>query len=277
MTDLRVSGGFVLGAFEGLASDVRVLSGHALVATQAVSDAVRAYQSYVLTAATFEQNVKVYQSYVLVAIKGRTVDPRIRTWTFTLDGKDFYVLRIGETETLIYDVAAEQWYVWGSGDTDLWTAYQGCNWLGCDALAYTYGSNVIVGDDVNGALYFLDPENSYDDDPDTGSADPRQFLRTITGQYPVRGYKREPCYGVQVYGSLGEMADVTLTAVTLSTSDDGGNSYTSRGTVTVSNTDYGARAEWRSLGSMSTPGRLFKLTDYGTLHRVDGMELREAS
>lgn len=217
--------------------------------------------------------VRVPQAHVLAAVLGRVSDPKIRAWTFTLDGHDFYVLRLGNDETLIYDRLSEQWYNWGSDTSDLWRAYTGQNWEGGqDFLARNYGSNILVGDDGNGALYFLDPRRFVDDDALEGAEIPRTFLRRITGQQPTRSVDFVDDFGVQLIGSIGDMDDPTLTAITLYTSDDQGETYDDQGTITVDNGEFNARVEWRSLGSYNAPGRLYRIDDVGALQRVDYLD-----
>ena len=215
----------------------------------------------------------ISQAWVTVVARGRIDDPQVRAWTFTLDGHDFYVLRLGNIETLVYDFATEQWYVYGSHASNIWRPYTGINWQGGNVVSAPFGSNVIVGDDGNGALYFLDPEGSFDDDALLGADTPREFDREVYGQVATRSFDSIPCYGVQLMGSIGEMAEASLTTVTLYTSDDQGHTYDSQGTVTVPNAGYDIRVEWWSLGSFSAPGRLFKITDTGTLHRIDYLEM----
>jgi hypothetical protein len=76
-------------------------------------------------------------------------------------------------------------------------------------------------------------------------------------------------------GSIGEMTEAALTTVTLYTSDDQGNTYDSQGAVAIPNAGYDTRVEWWSLGQFSAPGRLFKITDIGALHRIDYLEMIE--
>ncbi len=267
MTDVQATQAFVLAAVT-TGADVRVSKAYVLAATQFPSEEVRASQAFVNAAVFYGNRVQVVQAYVLAAIRGRVYDPRIRAWTFTLDGHDYYVLRLGTASTLVYDTNSEQWYIWGSRDSDLWSAYNGINWVGAG-----YSSNVIVGDDINGSIYQLDPDYDFDDDRLVGNENPRQFLRQITGQIIKRGYDAAPCFEVQLLGSIGDMANTDLTAVTLATSDDSGHTYDDQGTVTLDNADYTARASWLSLGSIVAPGRLFRISDYGALKRIDSLEM----
>lgn len=215
------------------------------------------------------------QAYVTVVCRGRVDNPQIRAWTYTLDGHDYYVLRLGNTETLVFDLTTEQVAVFGSHETDLWRAYTGQNWQGGNYQARDLGSSVLVGDDGNGALYFLNTDRSYDDDAVEGGARLRDFPRVVTGQITTRSFDAVPCYGVQLGGSIGKATDAALTAITLFTSDDQGVTYDEHDTITVPNSDYDARVEWWSLGSIFSPGRLFKVRDSGALNRIDFLEMIE--
>ncbi len=219
--------------------------------------------------------VETSQLFITMIACGRTDDPQVRVWTFTLDGHDFYVIRLGTAETLVYDLYADQWYVWASGTGNIWNVYTGINWQGGSIFAQSFGTNIIVGSDANGSLFFLDPDNSYDDDTVEGAARPREFQRELTGQVATRSIDLIPCFGVQLMGSVGEMEESGLTAVTLLTSDDQGNTYDSQGTLEIANQDFDARVDWRSLGSFGAPGRLFKIQDTGVLHRIDFLEMLE--
>lgn len=252
----------------------------------ASEDGVQASQGYVLAAGIYpaefvdasqvilnavieaDMDVQVSQAFVLVAARGRITDPSLKAWTFTLDGHDYYVLRLGQSETLIYDTHSEQWYTWGSGTSPTWRAYTGWNWT-ANVNAPT---TVYVGDDGNGTVYYLDAEKDVDDDALVGIDEPRPFLRAITGQVLSKSYNRTPCFSVSLIGSIGVPA---LSGVTLYTSDDRGNTYIDQGTVTISPDDWNARVDWGSLGSFSLPGRLFKIEDEGAFRRIDSLEMDE--
>jgi len=208
---------------------------------------------------------------VMAILRGRVDDPKVRVWTYTLDGHDFYVIRLGNIETLVYDTHSEQWSVFGDEGNDLWKAYQGINWLGSEQLAHLHGSNIVVGDDSNGSLYFLNPEQYTDDHRVDGADNPQTFQRIFQGQLNKRGYDYERCFAVELLGSIGQMDNPLLTDIALTYSDDRGNTYVDAGTVTVANGDLGARVDWRSLGSFTAPGRIFKITDTGGFFRIDSL------
>lgn len=253
-------------------TDIRASQAIVLAAGNYSAENVAASQAQVLAAVggAGGMDIRASQSLVLVAALGRVSDPRVRAWPFTLDEHSFYVLRLGNSETLLYEETMEDWYVWGSGESDLWRAYTGCNWLGGRRVSGF--SNIVVGDDGNGALYFLAPDHDYDDDALLGDASPRSFTRVITGQLHLKGYDSVPCYGVQLLGSIGETVDDGLT-VNLSISDDRGYSYVDMGDLTVGAEDYVARLNWQSLGSMTAPGRLFRVSDAGMLRRIDSLTM----
>lgn len=212
---------------------------------------------------------------VRTIVRGRIGSPRLRAWTFTLDGHDFYVLRLGDTLTLVYDVYSEQWMDWTSFEKDFWRPNIGTNWTGGDGLAPTYGSNVVAGDDTFGLLWFLDPEQPYDEAPDPLAPVQETYFERITmGQVPVRGREVAPCYAVWLTGDMGDPAYVGA-GVTLQISDDGGNSFYDAGTVNVTLGTFQPEVSWYSLGQITAPGRLFKIIDDGAMSRIDSMEMND--
>jgi hypothetical protein len=217
---------------------------------------------------------RVSQMRVFAVAKGRVTDPIIRVWTFTLDGHDFYVIRLPQ-ETLVYDLHSEQWYTWGTDDTETWRASDGINWIGGTNNAATYGSNVIVGDDTNGSLYWLNPMEDLDEGPidaPDGSRVKYTFERTAYGQFSTRSYDVTPCWSLKLMGSTGEYYSEPST-VNLATSDDWGHTYKNWGDKTTPVSDYTVRVDWRSLGSIKAPGRIFRITDHGALKRIDSLEM----
>lgn len=273
---IEASQGFVFSVTGGATPSVEITQAFVTAIANFPTESVEVSQAFnLVVTGGATSDIEVSQAFIMVVVRGRVEDPAVRAWTFTLDGHDFYVLRLGNIETLVYDFHAEQWYVYGSHDTDIWRAFTGINWQGGNYLSQPYGTNIVVGDDGNGALYFLNTDQSYDDDAREGESVLREFTREVYGQVPTRSFDAIPCYGVQLMGSIGEMTEAALTTVTLYTSDDQGNTYDSQGAVTIPNAGYDTRVEWWSLGQFTAPGRLFKVTDRGTLHRIDYLEMIE--
>jgi hypothetical protein len=179
-------------------------------------------------------------------------------------------LRLGNAETLIYDFATEQWSVWSTAEEVYWSVYTGTNWVGGNTYTSSYGSNIIVGSDSNGSLFFLDP-NKPSDDAVIDEREPAPFVRRVTGQIPIRGYDYARVFEVQLLGSIGQLDADATTGFELLYSDDRGDTYTSAGTVETVDGDYTIRGSWRSLGSFTSPGRLFRIEDTGALKRIDSL------
>jgi hypothetical protein len=215
----------------------------------------------------------------VVVCRGRTAQPNLVAWTFTLDGHDFYALRMGDDTTLIYDANTQQWAEWGEdlpvgdGTTNTnarWVLSTGLNWQGIGALAYEVGTDIVAGDDTFGAVYVFDATDDEDYSSYSGSTAP--FTRVVQGQLTMAGRDSIPIWGVQLSGSVGEQWTGDLINVELQSSDDMGNSYFSHGINTVSQGAYDFRLDWNSLGMMNNPGRLFKVIDNGAMVRVDALD-----
>lgn len=206
---------------------------------------------------------------------------RILTWTFSLDDHDFLVIQLADT-TLVHDFLTGKWHTWGSGiSSDGWQTVLGQNWnADLGAIMPDLGgfaqSNVVCGDGETGALYFLDPELPEDYSPEGAANQP--FSRVITGQLVMRGHSYVSCPAVEITGSTGDsVAGLTDGSVSLLVSDNKGHSYWSAGSITPDVGVFDVTLSWRSLGSFTGPGRMFRITDYGALERVDGMDIPDGS
>jgi hypothetical protein len=222
-------------------------------------------------------NISVAQAELFAAVRGRAANPRVRAWTFTLDGHDFYVLRLGDRETLVYDMSTEQWVNWDSGTSPFWRPNTGFSWIGGQALAHQYGSNIVAGDDTWGLLWLLDPDQPFDDHPDyINPTQELSFNRVVMGQFPDRGRGATPCYVIFLTGdNYGITADDFVPGVTLEYSDDGGKTYDDAGTIALTVGNENQSYEWYSLGQIDAPGRLFKITDNGVFTRIDDMKMND--
>lgn len=196
----------------------------------------------------------------------------LRVWTYSLDGHDFYVLRLGPSETLVYDLTTQQWSSWKSPSRNNWRAHIGSNWLGMstDTFNRGFGSDVVAGDDVTGVLWVLDPNTGLDDTTTTGSL---PFTRMVIGGVSLSGRDTVPCGAVELTASVGHPALIGAT-ITLRTSDDKGHTYNNHGNVTATAGSYDQVIEWRALGLIKAPGRLFELSDNGAAVRINSLDMR---
>lgn len=295
--EIRTTQGAVLATVTRSTDEIRVTEFDALVAINFPTPFLRTSLAPVLVSATSQmpirtswlhtlvaaangEEIRTDQAAVLVAVRGRVQNPKLRVWTFTLDGHDFYVLRLGTILTLVYDDYSEQWMDWDAFALEYWPVNIGINWVGgvglLDDEGESYGSNVLVGDDTLGLLWFLDPNQPFDESFD-GPLDPepaKYFPRVLQGQVPIVGRQVLPCYAAWLTTDMGDPA-YDGAAVTLEISDDAGKSYDDMGAVVVNLGTDKPELAWYSLGQIEAPGRLFRITDDGAVARIDGMEMND--
>lgn len=238
----------------------------------------QAAQAAIVADVKKEVTAEVSQARMLVHCRGRVADPKLRVWTFTLDGHDFFVLRLGDDSTLLYDLYSEQWIEWDSKQSGAWRPTVGMTWIGAAALSDIWGSSVIAGDDTFGRLWFLDPEQPYDDAPDPERGIQQiDFERIVTGQVLASGRQALPCYSIWLDGdNYGISVEDFEPGLTLEYSDDQGRTFISADTLGVENdltvaNPYG----WYSLGQITSPGRIFRWRDNGVLTRVDSASMND--
>lgn len=273
MADIRVSQAQVLAAAAGPAGNVRITQAQVLGLIQYPAEEVHITQAEVRAAVESAVDVRITQAQVLAVVKGRVEDRRLRAWAFSLDGHDFYVLRLGERETLVCDLTTGQWSEWNTFGKTYWRAHVGGNWIGIgpDTTARGFGTDIVAGDDALGQLWMLDPTSGVDDLPAAGETS--YFNRVVTGGVPQVMRTTAPCAGVYVTLSLGAPA-IEGASVTLRTSDDAGFSWIDHGSITVPAGEYGKEIAWRSLGLIRHPGRIFEFSDDGAAVRISGADMR---
>lgn len=275
--DVHVSEGRILSGITSITPDIRASQAKTYATINFPTKHEQISQAIALATTDVNGPMRASQGVILAAVAGRIANPRVRAWTYTLDGHDFYVLRLGDSGTLLYDTNSKQWYEWKNGSTKMWSVNAGFTWIGGQNLAYQYGSNIVVGDDSWGLLWFLDPTQPYDNHPDENTV--RQqipFLRIVTGQVVVRGRTPEPCYTIFLNGDNYGLTVTDFTpGVTLSHSDDQGKTYTDAETINVSIDTENLPYEWYSLGSIYAPGRMIQITDNGVFARIDSMGMND--
>lgn len=211
------------------------------------------------------------------AADGNDDDILLRVWGASLDTHDFFFLRLGNSETLTFDLSLlanldHAWSSWKSPDRDNWRAHIGYEWIGAsaDTVAHGFGTSIVAGDDSSGVLWMLDPSVGRDDRTTAGDD---AFTRIVTGGVQVTGRDVADCGAVTIDLALGNPSQ-TGASILLEISDDLGHSWLNCGSIVVASGDYSPVVEWRSLGQMHAPGRLFRFTDDGATVRISGANLR---
>jgi hypothetical protein len=204
---------------------------------------------------------------VAPVVTGSTI---LRTWTFPLDNHDFFVLRLGKHSTMVYDLSTKQWTPWASGGNEVWAVNTGFEWQGGLGKEDT---NIVVGDDTTGNLYFLDT-TEIPDQAKVDTDDDIYFDRIATAYLPARGRTVVPCFNI--YLSC-DMEGYGGSVVTLEYSDDGGRTYVTAGGIVAADGQMANEYAWRSLGQISAPGRMFRITDNGVAQRLDSLEINDGN
>lgn len=254
------------------AAQMRLTMGNVLATLNRPADFMRAQQGGIEVAFRQAADLRVTYANTMALGRGYTANPRVRAFTFTLDGHDFYVLQIGKWGTLVYDDYSKKWSQWSTGGIIPWRVGTGTNWLGADSNARDFGSNILVGDDDTGMVYFLDPKQGYDAQPTDDRVDTNHFTRIVEGQVPMRNRNTLQNGEVYLTGTLAKPLQDAF-GVTLWTSDDAGNTFQSQGTVDVDYGDYLQDYVWRSLGLIQSPGRIFRIVDDGAFSRIEGLDM----
>lgn len=274
MADTRVTQGKVLGTAE-YEVDLRLTSAFGFAAVAYPAEFINLTQS--ITQAYIKPNVtlRVSQQWVMVAVRGRVANRRIRAWTFSLDGHDFYVLRLDDSDTVVYDMTTGQWMRWSSPGYNFWRAWNGMNWQGLTDQTFVDGaqSQVVAGDDTFGLLWTIDPDKGYDDHPTQGDESPQAFTRVVVGGVPMRLRETQQVGAAYLTASVGS-PQITGADITLRTSDDYGKTWQDHGTITIDPGDYTQELSWRSIGLIRAPGRIFELSDDGASVRIDSLDVR---
>jgi hypothetical protein len=256
-----------------LTPEVRTTEGNVLVATPApISVEQRVTEANILTAinipavgervtqangivvAVPSTTLRTTETNILVAVLRGAEERLIRAWTFTQDDHDFYVL-LAASETYIYDKLTDQWC--SPDASGYWRGIDGCDWNGV---------NVCIDPD-SGKLYQIDP---------TGRLDyhTTPITSVVYGGLTERFRDIKSCFMAEVAISQAQPPlgiDGTTVNITLDSYDT--ITWTNHGSV--SGVPIGSRMypRYYGLGLISSPGRLFRITDTGYARRIDGLNL----
>lgn len=259
-------------AFGG--SDLATSQALAMAAYAIPTTLERVSQTRGVVAVLASNAISASQAQVLAVVSTGLKNRRSRAWGFSLDGHDFYVLRLGDAETLVLDLSTGKWLDWDSVNRTVWRVHQGAQWIDMGRAAYVNraASQIVAGDDTTGMLWTLDPAQPYDE-PDTEGLEPEYFERRVTTGVPARMREAARNGSVFMSADIGSPAlALSPATVELRTSDDNGKTYQSQGTVTITTGGYTDQLLWRSLGVIRAPGRIFEFTDYGATVRIDGID-----
>lgn len=216
--------------------------------------------------------VRVSSVYTRYAWKGTLEYPIVRAYGWSLDGHDFYAITLGRGfPTLVYDITSGTWATYSTNDTDFFTPRTSLNWEGfIDADQSGEATDVIYGDSQSGLLWRAVPTQNWDEGP-TEEAGTTPIYARVQAAINMHSYDAARVSRVYLYGTLWTPYNGSVD-VNLSWSDDQGRNYVAGDTQTIPTNNTKFQVQWRSLGSIRQPGRLFQVSDNG-LARIDGADV----
>lgn len=176
-------------------------------------------------------------------------------WSFTLDGHTFYVLNLGAGGTVCYDLTTTQWCEFGTTGYTSWNMHRGTMWNG----------RVVAGDVSTATIWELLPTSVQDQASIAIS-------HITTGGIFTRSRDQIPVDGFFLQASAGVLG-TNGAVVNLRFSDDNGHTWSAYYPITLVTANYSQELAWLSLGSFSSPGRVFEISDSGGLITLSGADV----
>ena len=170
-----------------------------------------------------------------------------RAWGFQLDGHSFYVLHLGGRGTFVYDSATKQWSNWITQGFPTWNMEHGWTWY----------SGRIVGAAEDGPSVFELDANVFTDEGF------RNMIRTVTGLVSLRGRGSSIEVGALRITASVAGTETASPTITLRYSDDDGKTFEDPETIPLTAGESEQSYDFRSLGTIFPPGRIFEITDNG--------------
>lgn len=187
----------------------------------------------------------------------------VRAWAFELDGHEFVAYSLGDLGTYVYDDTTQRWSEWRTqGYGNSWNAERGVYWYDGRWVAATIQDPTVV-------------ELAFDSMLDDGF---RTIYRSATALITLRHRDANLDVGaLHLDASVGSPSytepNPPGARIGLRYSDDEGETWTDYEYVAL---DVGSRkqdVQWRSLGTIFAPGRIFEISDEGGAVRIDGASL----
>lgn len=191
-----------------------------------------------------------------VPVYGAPASSRKRAWFFVLDGHEMYVLDLGQEGTWIYDRSTNHWCQFITQGYVQWNFANGCMW----------GQRIVAGDLLTTEVWEMQPGLLFDN----GAT---EIQHVVTGGVATRNRTYHSVDSFRLACSSGLYTDTTgAGTVTLSFSDDQGNTFTTMDTYSLPAGKFSQEFLWTSLGSFAAPGRIFRITDTGGFLRIEGAD-----
>lgn len=217
--------------------------------------------------AVVEQSVQVWpqtsqMGLILVYGDEQPEDFKQSAWSFILDGHKYYVLRLGDLATVVYDFTTGQWSRWETAGYTFFNASYGQMW-----------NDIIV---AAGATFPTLWEIATDAVIDEGF---RTISREATAIIPanLRQFTSMDALYLTASSGYNSVPDASVEAtLTLDFSDDRGNTWTAfvDGEITMNADDFTQEFAWLSLGSFTAPGRILRVRDTGGPITIESLDAR---
>jgi len=128
-----------------------------------------------------------------------------------------------------------------------------------------WGTRIVAGDLLTTDIWEMNPGALFDN----GAT---EIVHVVTGGVATRSRTYHSVDSFRLACSVGQVLDENGASVTLSFSDDQGETWTTMDTITTVEGAFAQEIAWLSLGAFSAPGRIFKITDTGSFLRIEGAD-----
>lgn len=176
------------------------------------------------------------------------------------------------TETMVFDLTTGQWAQWQTipqgadpvPESAVWDVIYGTFWRELDGSTGQDSYASVGAGYSSNAIYRIDPTVETDDNAEGTAA---YFERIVTGLLSTRGRVFIRQFNLTLTASAGDPA-MSGAVVSMRFSDDNGNTWISMPDITLTAGAYNQLLQWRSLGIIRSPNRLFEISDTGGLVRI---------